>query len=111
MLFDLILSRAYTPASSDWDTLVTIGATASWGVIVRALLNPGEGFFADSCKNFILMEYRMALLTLALPLDAYSAPTCPCEFLELTPPHRLRNHPSGKLWRSGRIGRPRFRRD
>ncbi|KAL8290474.1 hypothetical protein RQP46_002732 [Phenoliferia psychrophenolica] len=52
-----IPATAYFPVDEDWDTLVTIGATASWGSVVRVLLNPGEGFLADSyAYNGALMQ-------------------------------------------------------
>ncbi|KAK4702386.1 hypothetical protein P7C70_g3836, partial [Phenoliferia sp. Uapishka_3] len=49
--------KAHKPAISDWETLVTIGATASWSVIVKAFLNPGEGFLADAyAYNFAISQ-------------------------------------------------------
>ncbi|KAF9071872.1 pyridoxal phosphate-dependent transferase [Rhodocollybia butyracea] len=100
--------HANKPAFADWDTLITTGAMDGWTRVVRAFLNPEEGFLTD--------DYSYSKIFLAHFLEAFprltQCQTSPLLKLEpspgpyLSPPMlKALNHLQGKQPRTDYIHR------
>lgn len=59
------MENGLVSTSSDWNTLVTVGATASLSLVFRALLNPGDGVLADACAYRIFCREKENIFNLS----------------------------------------------